>query len=57
LNNENKNFIKLNADKGFTQLISKLTLCTQSSESLIDHIFCNNEQNVSDSGVLSLSLE
>ncbi len=53
--NENKNFLKLNDHKGFHQIISKPARCTKSTQSLIDHIFCNKNNNISGSGVLDLS--
>ena len=56
LNNENHNFIKLNRDKGLIQLLSEPTRCTETSSTLIDHIYSNIVNKISKSGVLDLSI-
>ena len=56
MNNENQNFIKLNRDKGLKQLLSEPTRCTETSPTLIDHIYSNNDNNISGYGVLDLSI-
>jgi endonuclease/exonuclease/phosphatase family metal-dependent hydrolase len=52
---ENKQWVKTANDLGFKQLINRSTRVTLNLESLIDHIYVNNKNNVSNSGVLELS--
>lgn len=47
------NFAKRNT---LTQLISKPTRSAQTTSSLLDHIYCNNIDNVSESGVVTYGL-
>ena len=57
LNNGNNNkWIKECQKQGLTQIITESTRITDKSSTLLDHIYVNRTINVSNSGVLPLSL-
>ncbi|CAL4069256.1 unnamed protein product [Meganyctiphanes norvegica] len=45
-------FLKILTTNGYTQLINKPTRVTSTTESLIDHIYTNNKNKISQSGVI-----
>ena len=51
-----QNLINITSNHGLIQIISKPTRVTDHSASLIDHIYTNSIQNVTNSGILTLDL-
>ncbi|CAL4126382.1 unnamed protein product, partial [Meganyctiphanes norvegica] len=52
LKKKTNNFSQILTTNGFTQLINKPTRVTSTTESLIDHIYTNNKDKISQSGVI-----